>query len=174
MIRFTTMRVLVQLAAALLLLLLLWRAFRMAMAMRYSRVVREDERRAMESRGRRVVAEVPNHAGEVYLFVEDAETFQWPGQALRKADITGCRLLLNGGLMGTATRPGVSLPEPTAPGDFEGRERWDVRVYAGQTVVDIPCGTLREGVSREAARAVFQAVREAVSGAGRGAISSIG
>jgi hypothetical protein len=168
------MRTLVQLAASLLLLLLLWRAFRMAMRMRYARVVREDERRAMEARGRRVVAEVPSHSGEVYLFIEDADGFEWQGHALRKADISGCRLLLNGGLMATATRPGLSLPDPSAPEDFEGRERWDVRLYSAQGVFDVPCGMLREGVSREAARAVFQAVREALSGDARRGHNSIG
>ena len=129
------------------------------MAMRYSRVVREEERRAEETRGRRVVTEVPSHEGEVYLFVESADAFEWQGRAVRKAEIAGCRLLLNGGLMATATRPGLTLPEPGVPEEFEGRERWDVRVYsvAGSTV-DVPCGRLREGVSREAARAVFEAV----------------
>jgi hypothetical protein len=146
----------------------------MAMAMRYARVVREDARRAMESRGRRVVAEVPSHSGDVYLFLEADESFEWQGQVLPKADIIGCRLLLNGGLMATAARPGVALPAPSAPEDFEGRERWEVRLYSGQAAVDVPCGTLREGVSREAARAVFQAVREAVSGEPRGSRSSIG
>lgn len=158
-------RTLIQLAALAIFLLMVWQAFRMAMSMRYARVVREDERREMEARGRRVLAEVPSHEGDVYLFVESEDAFEWRGQSLRKADIVGCRLVLNGNAMQAAARPGVSLPDAIAPEDYEGRERWDVRVYTAESVVDVPCGTLREGVSRDAARAVFQAVRAAVGAA---------
>jgi len=160
------MRTLIQVAAGLLLLLLLWRAFRMAMAMRYTRVLREEQRRALEARGQRVVAEVPSHEGDVYLFLETPEGFEWRGHTLRKADIVGARLLLNGAPMASAARAGVSLPEPASPPDFEGRERWDVRLHTGEGPVEVPCGTLREGVSREAARAVFQAVRTALGSNG--------
>ena len=159
------MRTLIQLSAGLLLLVFLWRAFRMAMAMRYEGVVRDGERREMEARGRRVVAEVPSHEGDVYLFMETPETFEWRGQILAKARITGCRLLLNGGVMAAAAKQGVALPEPPATEAFEGRERWDVRVYAQSEAVDIPCGMLREGVSREAARAVYEAVRATLADA---------
>jgi hypothetical protein len=157
-------RTLIQVAAGGLLLILVWRAFRLAMSMRYERVVRDEERRASVSRGRRVVAEVPSHQGDVYLFLETGDAFEWRGGRLAKSEILGCRLLLNGGLMATATRPGVSLPEPGTPEDYEGRERWDVRLHSTSGAVDVPCGTLREGVSREAARTVFDAVRAAIRG----------
>src|ERR1051326_1997992 len=52
-------RLLIQLAAALLLLIFLWRAFRFAMGLRWGRVQREQARRDEEARGRRVVAELP-------------------------------------------------------------------------------------------------------------------
>lgn len=157
-------RTLIQLAAGVVLLLLVWRAFRLAMALRYARLLRDEARRAEEARGRRVVAEVPSHEGDVYLFVEGPEGFEWKGGRMEKAAILGCRLLLNGGLMASAARPGVSLPEPGAPEEFEGRERWEVRLFSKDGVVDVPCGTLREGVSREAARAVFEAARRGLGG----------
>ena len=52
------------------------------------------------------------------------------------------------------------LPEPPSAEDFEGRESWDVVLYLedGGTCV-VPCGTLREGVSREIAARVFHATR---------------
>ena len=158
-------RTLIQLAAGGLLLLLVWRAFRLAMSLRYTRLLRDEERRAEEARGRRVVAEVPSHEGEVYLFLESPDAFEWRGRRLAKADVLGARLLLNGGLMASVARSGATLPEPGAPEEYEGRERWDVRFYPKDgAAVDVPCGMLREGVSREAARAVFEAVRSALQG----------
>jgi hypothetical protein len=156
-------RTLIQLAAGGLLLLLIWRAFRLAMALRFDSAARDGERRTEEARGRRVVAEIPSHKGEIYLFLETAEAFEWQGRRMAKAEVLGCRLLLNGGLMASAVRPGITLPEPGAPEEYEGRERWDVRLHSASGAVDVPCGTLREGVSRDAARAVFEAVRASLT-----------
>jgi hypothetical protein len=77
---------------------------------------------------------------------------------VEKADVVGCRLLLNGAMMAQTALPGTALPEPTPPEEMEGRERWDVRLYVREgRAWDVPCGTLREGVSRDAARAVYEA-----------------
>jgi hypothetical protein len=152
-------RALIQLAAAVAFALVLWRAFRFAMGLRASRVHREDERRAQEMRGRRIVAEVPTREGGLYLFLESEHELEWQDHSVAKADLVGCRLILNGAVMATAVRPGFALPEPGIPEEFEGRERWDVRLYSrGGVVHEVPCGVLREGVSRETARAVFDAV----------------
>jgi hypothetical protein len=153
---------LVQIAAAAALLLLLWKSFRLAMGLRAAARAREAERRGEETRGRRVVTEIP-HGGEVFLFLETPDAFEWLGRRVAKSEVTGCRLLLNGGVMGSAARAGVALPEPAPPEEYEGRERWDVRLYARQGPADVPCGTLREGVSRDAARAVFESVRRALA-----------
>jgi hypothetical protein len=154
----------IQWAAALLLLVVLWKAFRFAMMMRATRVLREEARLLAEKSGRRVIAEVPTPSGELELFTADAGAFYWGEHAVRKADLVGCRLLLNGGVMASAVRAGVALPEAGAPADYEGRERWEVRLYlAAAEPFDIPCGILREGVSRDAARAVFAAVQSSFS-----------
>jgi hypothetical protein len=108
-----------------------------------------------------VVAEVPTASGELEFFLEDAEGFYWRGSELRKPDLMGARLLLNGGVIAACARPGLLLPDPPLPEEFEGRERWDVALYlrdGGQRVVS--CGSLREGVSRAIGTQVFQAVRE--------------
>jgi hypothetical protein len=154
---------LIQISAALVFLVALWKSFRLAMGLRASAVAREADRSAEEARGRRVVTEVPNHGGEVFLFLETSEAFEWLGLRLAKAELLGCRLLLNGGVMGTAARPGAALPDPGTPEEYEGRERWDVRLYSSQGLADVPCGTLREGVSRDAARAVFDSVRRSLA-----------
>jgi hypothetical protein len=148
-----------QVAAALLLLAALWMVFRFAMGLRWAKVQREEARAEQERQGRRVVAELPQ--GEaVDLFLADADGFHWGGRRVGAGEIVGARLLLNGGVMAACVRPGSTLPEPTAPEEHEGRERWEVLLYLGEGRREtIFCGTLREGVSREAANRVFAAVQ---------------
>jgi hypothetical protein len=155
-------RTLVQAAAAAVVLVFLWKAFRLAMGLRAERLFREGTRRAEEARGHRVIAEIPSAEGELSLFVEAGDSFVWQDRTVRKSELLGCRLLLNGAAVASAARVNTSIPEAALLEDYEGRERWDVRVYAGTGVWDIPCGTLREGVSRDAARAVFEAVSAAL------------
>ena len=153
------------LAAAALLLALAW-LFRFAMGLRYAKVVRERERRALAQLGRRLVAEVPAASGELRLFVEDPAAFHWEGETLAKAEVVGARLLVNGRVVESRARPGATLP-PARTEEREGRERWEVRVsLVGGGEVEIPCGSLGEGVSREAAQRVFAALGQALAGGG--------
>jgi hypothetical protein len=58
---------------------------------------------------------------------------------------------------------GLRLPPPAPPEEYEGRERWDVALYGRDGLLEsIPCGALREGVSREVAATVFAAVKTAI------------
>jgi len=150
----------IRVAAALLLLAALWVLFRFAMALRWSKVVREGSRSAEESRGRRVVAEIPL-PDELLFFLEDDAGFYWGGSQARKSEILGARLLLNGGVIGSFSRPAAVLPGPPPAEEYEGRERWDVLIYCPGRTEAVPCGILREGVSREIAARVFEAVRRA-------------
>ena len=152
-----------QIVAVLALGFLLWTFFRFSMGLRWAKVSREDARAAEQARGRRVVAEIPLPNEEIVFFVEDEDGFYWGGRQVRKRDVRGARLLLNGGIMMGVSRDGERLPEPSASEDYEGRERWEVLLFmdAGGTE-RIACGTLREGVSREIAGRVFEAVRSAV------------
>jgi hypothetical protein len=157
-------RVLIQALAALLLLAALWQVFRFAMGLRASKLVREEQRRAEESRGRRVVAELPGEDGALVLFLEDAEGFYWGEREARKSAVVGARLMLNGAVVSSFSRSGAPLPEPAIPEEYEGRERWEVVLYLeGGDAAVVSCGSLREGVSREAAGRVFAAVRETES-----------
>jgi hypothetical protein len=150
---------LIQLAAALLLLVVLWGVFRFAMGLRWAKLQREQARAEEERRGRRLVAELPQ--GEsVALFLEDAAGFHWSREAVRREDVKGARLLLNGAEMGSCARAGEVLPPPPRPEEPEGRERWEVVLYLRDgRAVTVDCGKVREGVSREAAARVFEAVR---------------
>jgi len=153
-----------QILAAVALVLLLWTVFRFAMGLRWAKVSREDARAAEQARGRRVVAEIPLSDDEVAFFVEDDEGFYWGGRRARKRDVRGARLMLNGAVMAGVSRDGERLPAPPAPEEYEGRERWEVMLFLGDRTERIACGTLREGVSREAATRVFESVRAALRG----------
>jgi hypothetical protein len=153
----------IKIAALLVLLALLWSLFRLSMGLRWAKVSRESARREEEARGRRIVAELPTSDGTLGFFAEDHAGFYWPGGEAGKSAVRGARLLLNGGVVAAATRPGAPLPDPPAPEPFEGRERWEVALYvAGRPPQAIACGTVREGVSREIATRVFEAVRAAL------------
>ena len=99
-----------------------------------------------------MVAELPLPSGEVAFLAEDALSFSWGENRVAKADIAGVRMRLNGGVLAEHAREGVRLPSPSPPEEYEGRERWDVALYGTEGLLaSIPCGTLREGVSREVA-----------------------
>ena len=153
---------LIRLAAIALLLVVLFQVFRLAMALRAAKRSRERAQAEEETRGGRVLAEVPVSDADVVFLVEDEEAFRWGETRVRKADVRGARLLVNGAVLQEFTRAGTGLPAPEAPEEYEGRERWEVRLFlddGGRAT--IPCGTLREGVSREIAGRVFEAVRAA-------------
>ena len=150
----------IKIAALLGLLALLWSIFRLSMGLRWAKVSRESARGEEEARGRRIVAELPSSDGTLGFFAEDHAGFYWPAGEAGKSGLRGARLILNGGVIAAVTRRGEALPEP-----FEGRERWEVVLYAtGGHHHTIACGTVREGVSREIATRVFDAVRAALEG----------
>ena len=153
---------LLQALALLALVASLWVLFRFAMGLRASKLAREQARAAAEAKGARVVAEVPLAEGLLFV-VEDAVGFSWGARQVAKDQIEGVRQLLNGALVASFSRPGASLPEPAMPEPVEGRERWEVAIHLrdGRTAA-VPCGTLREGVSREIAARVYAAVRGAI------------
>jgi hypothetical protein len=155
--------VLIRLLAVLVLLVGLWAVFRMAMSLRYAKLLRDEERAREESRGRLVIAEVAADSG-LELFLEDDAHFHWKGRALPKSQVLGARLRLGGGLIATANRDGVTLPEPPPAVVEEGRGRWEVVLHLqGGVAESIECGALGEGVSRDIAGRVFEAVRRATT-----------
>ena len=120
-----------------------------------------DSERAL---GRTIIAEIP--AGDdLTLFSEDAPRFYYGEQSIDKDGIAAVRVLINGAPIAAYVSVGAALharAEPTRIEDRpEGiaRDHWDVAVetIAGTTIV--ACGAIRERVSQELARAVFDAVK---------------
>ena len=137
------------------------------MGLRWAKVSRESERREEESRGRRIVAELPSPDGTLGFFCEDHAGFYWPGGEAGKSGVRGARLLLNRRVIAAVARPGASLPDPPLAEPYEGREHWEVILYGEDAAPrTVPCGTAREGVSREIGTRVFEAVRAALERGG--------
>jgi hypothetical protein len=155
----------IQVIALLALVLALWTVFRFAMGLRWAKVSREDARAAEQARGRRLVAEIPLSDDEIVFFVEDEAGFYWGARRARKRDIRGGRLLLNGAVMASFSRDGEILSELAPPEEYEGGEKWEIVLHLeGGRDERVACGSLREGVSREIAGRIFQAMRSAVEG----------
>lgn len=153
--------------AGIVLAAVLLSVLRLALGLRAAKLERE---RALESErqaGRTVVAELPRADGTVGLFLEDAEAFRWESESMPRRGVQAVRLLLNGAVVAESARAGFDLAPPSGSGDYEGRERWEVRMYGAGDVRSVACGSLREGVSRAAARAVYEAARRAVEEASR-------
>jgi hypothetical protein len=138
---------------------------------------RKQRRRAREGEhtmGRRIVAEIPAQ-DDLTLFTEDAEQFHYGVQCIDKHHIVAARILINGAVIATcksarATQSAVKTTE-TIDDRPEGiaRDRWDVAIDTLDGTVVVECGAIRERVSQELARAVFDAVKDELRRQGGGA-----
>ncbi|MGB7220420.1 MAG: hypothetical protein WBD07_16600 [Vicinamibacterales bacterium] len=127
--------------------------------------------------GRTIVAELPTE-DELVTVSEDSEHFYYGGRAIDKASITAVRLLINGAPLAVAGRS-IDVPSRQdrgagAPGVIEdepvgiARDRWDVAIETTAGTVLVACGSVRERVSQELARAVFDAVKRDLEARDRG------
>lgn len=156
---------LIRALAAVALVFALWKLFRFAMALRFAKLLREEDRQANQASGRRLVAEVPTHQGDLVLFHESASSFFYGEREVEKQGIVAARLFLNGRIVDQTFRPGAAAPDASWAEEYDGRERWDLRLdFRTGAPLTIPCGMLREGVSREAATRVFRAVATSIGG----------
>jgi hypothetical protein len=120
----------------------------------------QDSERAL---GRTVIAELPV-ADNLLLFSEDAVRFYYGDRSIDKDLIAAVRVLINGtpiaAVLSTrhvrdAARQATRFddrPEGIA------RDRWDVAIETITGTVLVECGAIRERVSQELARSVFDAV----------------
>ena len=155
--------------AAIVALVLLFVAASLATALRLYRRRRQRARESERARGRTIVAELPT-ADELVLFSEDPDRFYYGERAIDKDQISAVRVLINGAPLATVSRRPLAEPdqrtgELAAMDDRpEGiaRDRWDVAIDTTAGVVLVECGAIRERVSQELARAVFDSVKHAV------------
>jgi hypothetical protein len=130
-------------------------------AYRRRRVRARDSERAL---GRTIIAEIPA-ADDLTLFSEDASRYYYGEQSIDKDLIAAVRVLINGAPIAScvSTRhPEGTNRQPTSFDDRpEGiaRDRWDVALETVKGTTLVECGAIRERVSQELARTVFEAVK---------------
>ena len=157
------MRDLIAWIVALALLLV---AASLATTLHHYRRRRERVRDSERALGRQVIAEVPT-GDELVLFSEDEVRFYYGERSIDKDLIVAVRVLINGAPIAAvvSNRQTAAAPQPTRFDDRpEGieRDRWDVAIETERGTVLVECGAIRERVSQELARKVFDAVRESV------------
>jgi hypothetical protein len=152
------------LMAGLVALGLFFFALGLVSTLRFHRLRRDRERRELQEAGRAVIAEIPTQHG-LTLFVADEDYFYCGETAISKNDIRLVRVLINGSPIASYTARRAPSDAPGSAGMFTDRpegvshDRWDVLVgtNAGNTLVE--CGSIRERVSQELARRVFDVVK---------------
>ena len=124
------------------------------------RSVRDDEL----ARGRTIVVELPTDP-ELTLVTEDAEHFYYGATAIDKDAIMAARVLINGSPIAAFVSPRWESAQRLQPTAFEdrpegiARDRWDVAIETATGTILVECGAVRERVSQELARKVFDAVK---------------
>ena len=131
---------------------------------------RKRHRKAREQeldRGRTIIVELPTDP-ELTLFTEDAEHFYYGATEIDKNQIMAVRVLINGSPIAAFVSPKWESAQHRQPTSFEdrpegiARDRWDVAietVNAENGTILVECGAVRERVSQELARKVFDAVK---------------
>jgi hypothetical protein len=152
------------LVAGLIAVLLLLAAASLATTLRSYRRRRQRIRDSERALGRVVIAELPT-ADDLVFVSHDDQRFYYGDRAIDKDLIVAVRVLINGSPIAahlSRRHAGRTRGQPTSFEDRpEGiaRDRWDVAVEteAGTTLIE--CGAIRERVSQELARTVFDAIR---------------
>jgi hypothetical protein len=129
-------------------------------------VYRKRHRRAREkeiARGRTIIVELPTDP-ELTLFSEDAEHVYYGDTAIDKSEIMAARVLINGSPIATIVSPRWQSAAVLQPSSFDdrpegiARDRWDVAIETVSGTILVECGAIRERVSQELARRIFDAV----------------
>jgi len=157
----------------------------LATKLTYFRRRRMSTREAERALGRTILAELPT-SDELTLFSEDPDRFYYGDRPIDKELIVAVRVLINGAPIaeaiarrhaqgpagnratqgernaGAPSQPDRGTEAPAVIDDqSEGilRDRWDVAIESVTETVLVECGAIRERVSQELARTVFEAVR---------------
>jgi hypothetical protein len=165
--------------AGVVALLLVLVAASLATTLKYVRQRRQRARDSERALGRTVIVEIPGE-DDLVLFSEDAVRFYYGERSIDKDLIVSARLLINGNTIAeAASQENVQAApklEETAGGLEETgivRDRWDVAIQAVNATVVVPCGAIRERVSQELARSVFDAVKRDINARDAGVHHSV-
>jgi hypothetical protein len=157
------------LVAGIIAVALLLLALSLATTLHFFRRRRLGARDAEREMGRTVIAEIPA-AEDLVLFSEDATAFHYGSTVIAKDSIAAARVLINGipiaAIVSRTYRDSLALPATSFEDHPEGiaRDRWDVAIEKPDGMVLVECGAIRERVSQELARAVFDAVKRSIEG----------
>jgi hypothetical protein len=151
------------LVAVLVVFLLIAVALSMATSLQWYKRGHSRLRRAISDSGRSVIAEIPGDRG-IQFFTEDAAAFHWSDRVIPKDGIRSARVLISGAPISVCVSRRFPEPPPQPSGNIDHsdmieRERWDVAIDLEDTTVMVECGGIRERVSQELARQVFEAVK---------------
>jgi hypothetical protein len=152
------------LVAGIVAVLLLLAAASLATTLRAYRRRRQRARDSERALGRTVIAELPI-ADELVLVSEDEHRFYYGERSIDKDLIAAVRVLINGSpIAAYASRryPEAAAAHATSFEDRPdgiARDRWDVALETVTGMVLVECGAIRERVSQELARTVFDAVK---------------
>jgi hypothetical protein len=130
-------------------------------AFRRRRLRARDSERAL---GRTIVAEIPAE-DDLKLFTEDPVRFHYGETSVDKDLIVAVRVLINGSPIAAYVSMRYPADVSRQATQFEdrpegiARDRWDVAIETLNGMVLVECGAIRERVSQELARTVFDAVR---------------
>lgn len=152
------------LVAIIIVLILVACALAMATSLQWYRRGHERHRRTLVADGHTIVAEVPVSDGLTF-FSEDVGAFYWSERRIPKRDVRGARLLISGApLSGIRSRRFPNPQETSSTPDAETveRERWDVEIDLGGQTVLVECGSIRQQVSQEMARRIYESVKRMI------------
>lgn len=133
-------------------------------------LARRRRRRARDAdgaKGRRLIAEIPG-GNDLILVSEDDAHLYYGDREINKGTIAAGRVLINGSPIAAVVSARHATRQAPQATSFEdrpegiARDRWDVAIETTDGMVLVECGAIRERVSQELARAVFDAVRRAV------------
>jgi hypothetical protein len=152
--------------AAFVAIFLILTALSLGTALHAYRRKRQRARDSEGALGRTIIAEIPA-SNDLALFSADTVRFYYGDVSIDKDLIVAVRVLINGSPIASyvSRRRAKEEPRATSFQDREegiARDRWDVAIETVTGTVLIPCGAIRERVSQELARAVFDAVKSEV------------
>jgi hypothetical protein len=152
------------LIAALVAAALVLGALSLATTLTFYRKRRRRTREEEQAQGRRIIAEIPVD-DDLRLFSEDDRQFHYGQQTVDKDRIAAVRVLINGAPIAAYVAKRFAANAALQPTSFDdrpegiARDRWDVAIERPDGVLLVECGAIRERVSQELARAVFDAVK---------------